>query len=947
MKNLKLFQASSNTEMPARSAYFFERPDAAQEAKGLKKPEGANLKERLESLDKSKKEKLKLGSKAELQRLSKSVKENDWEKTADKVHTLNEWHKREVGVAIEVGDNQYLLIHESQEAIQLILAEHVGKSVEELKAELTKLEVRYDANTYTKDKIPTAEPIAKLLEKRGKIKAKLSPEAVAAQAYNKDLEAISAGLKKKPEVASPTEILSAENTKYQLTLNKLYGKGKVPAEISLVFNLDGKIDVSKLNDTVYLKKKLDSVFRAGSTNEFQVKVREAQKSLDPNSTDFQSLEAVLAAFKVMDITYGNITGGSPEKRLARMEKSVKKLPGLKDFDAQKLFADTEKGVGVETDWQDFYNKSAKAETPEANSANKGKLASILDGGEVQMLRVDRKAHGGKDFEAFIDRMPGAALKNSLDVPQTVRGDSAYVYKYAELSGTQAEAAIANYRKNHPELEKAFAGLSPEEIAKSFQIAQVEIPNCENPAIVVKPSFKEKPVPAPVATKEDIECEEALKILKVFRNVPGGLGLIFRPMDWFTSDAERNYLADPAIVDMKGKVLRESEYLNASKRLDIVLDKRLGNKMDDVSGATKGLRSRSEFLAEKTKVGDTEVTNDIAAEKLMQDLGKKVREAGADKQGFAALDAKADATKEWREDMKKQGYSSRLIQLAEFMYQENFDAKGLHKSLKREEAAYALLKTRENWKETLAGNRSGKEKTPFDFSESKKQEKKNIGPLTFAQFAYEFPDAYEKMIPALIEAGVIKSKSEADSLSGKIVNEVLDESLYAEDKLDIRHPPEFVGDFVVIPPVKDGQVGLHRVSDDLIKEFLNVSSPAAHLMQIATAISGYMVYMKTGTGIPDNLPAQYRQKIDEIVKNGGDPKSIMGSTTFEEFERFIRTGNLDCGQSVVSVPLNEVRLTIPGWRMMEKWVGSAGNGECVGNAGTSGGTNPGDVGGGQI
>jgi hypothetical protein len=134
-----------------------------------------------------------------------------------------------------------------------------------------------------------------------------------------------------------------------------------------------------------------------------------------------------------------------------------------------------------------------------------------------------------------------------------------------------------------------------------------------------------------------------------------------------------------------------------------------------------------------------------------------------------------------------------------------------------------------------------------------------------------------------------------------------------------------------------------VNDNVIKELINVSSPAGHIMQIAAAISGYMVYMKTGIGIPSNLPAEYRQKIEEITKNGGDPKSIMGSTTFEEFERFIRTGSLDCGESVVSIPLNEVRLTIPGWRLMEQWIGAGG--ESCPTMGAGGNSTPGEVGGG--
>lgn len=946
MNNLKLFQAIySDTEMPARSAYleardFTERLDAPQDAR-VGKPEGETLEARRKDLDKKKLDKRK-GYKKELEYLAEETGEKNYEKVAEKIHTLDEWHKGKVGVAVEIGKNEYLLVHTSQEDLQLIMEEHKDKSPAELKAVLDTLKIEYDKPHYTKDQIPTAKPISKM--KKGEIVGKTAPSeaATAAEAYNKGLETINAGLKKQPEVASPTDILAAENVSYQRTLVKIYGKGKVPAEISRVFNLSKEVDVARLKtDPKYLKEIFGNVFRMGSTNEFQAKVREAQKDLDPNSADFQSFEKVLAAFKVMDITYGNIVGGSPEKRLARMEKNVKQLLGLKDFDAQKLFADEAKGVGVDTDWQDFYNKNSKAENAEVNDSNKVKLASILDGGEVQMLRVDRKTHSGKQFEAFIDRMPGAAFKNSLDVPKTVRGDSAYVYKYAEISGESVDKAIAKYRENHKEWEKACEGLSKEQIRQSFTVAQIEIPNCENPAIVVKPNFKPREIPTPVATPVAMDCEEALSLVKAYKNVPGGLSLVFRPLDWFASDADKNLLADPAILDMKGKVLRESEYLNTSKRLAPHAKKRLNDGMADILGRGesadslssfdkmmgKKVRSaddiRAEFLAQKTNVDGSEVTNEVAAEKLVKDLADKVEAAGKDKPEVEAFTLKAAALKDWKETAKKQGYSSKLIQLVEFMYQENFDSKKLKKNINTESTAFSLLKFRENWGETLAGKRRGKEKSPFDFSVSKKEEEK---PLTFAEFHSVAPQAYEQLVLALGKAGVAVN----DSLSNEKVNDVIDKALYGKEYLNTKHPPIAVGDVMVILPQNADKFNPYQLEPEILKELANVNSPLGHMVQIALAISSFLLptplYLKTGTGIPNDLVEKYREI---IKKNGGDPKSLFGEggvASFEEFARFIRTGEVNCGNNVISIPVNEVRLLLPGLNMLSKFVGNAGASE---------------------
>jgi len=910
MNNLKLFQATfRNTEAPARSLSleFAKRPDA-EIGNEISTPQGETLGKRLENAGKLRKEKLITGVKAKeaLKRLAETTPENNWEKVADNLHTLSEWHKKKVGSALKIGEDKYLLIHLSEGDLQLVLAEHKGKSPEDLKAELTKLGIKYDAEPYTKDKIPTVEPIDTYTEEDFPVT--LSPKAIAALNYNSNLETVNAGLRQQPEVASPAEILAGKHrSKYEVAIQHLYGgKGNIPVEIARVFNLSGEINADKLKaDPEYAKKVLDGVFRAGSTSEFQAKVRAAQEANKDNASYSQALEETLAAFKVMDITYGNVNrGDSLEKRLITMENGANKLPGLKGFSAQKLFADPDKGVGVDTNWQEFY---AKPPTPEKSKLNKIKIESILNGGEVQMLRVDRETHGSKNFKAFIDRMPGGALKNSLDVPQTVRGEKEYVYKYQALSGAEAQAAIANYRKNHSELEKFLAVLSPEQITQSFKVAQVEIPNCENPAIVVQPKFKEIPVPAPVATQEAVKCRQAISVIRAFRNVPGGFSLIFRPLDWFTPDSEKNYLADPAILDKDGKVLRESEYLNASKRLDIKYEKRLNNEVNDI--AKKGSQTVSEFLKAEVMFEGNKTNNAVAADILMRGLGAEMRKAEEGKTPAEAFTARATALKEWRETSKKIGCSNRLIQLAEFMYQENFDTKGLAATLDRENTAFSLLKFKEKWGETLAGNRREKDK--------------DKGPLTFTDLEKELPQAYKELIAALEKATGLP-KENFTLLGSREVNKVIEEALYGE-KLNIKHPPEFVGDFVVIPPHQDGKINMYHLGAGL--DVKNVSSPFNKMLQLALAASSFLLptplYLKTSTGIPDDLVEKYIEKIKE---NNGDVKSIFGkdgAPSFEEFVRFMRTGEVDCGQKVISIPINEVRLLIPGWNMLSKLVGGSG------------------------
>jgi hypothetical protein len=924
MKNTKTFSAMfPHTELPARSVYIGLTEELhAPQGDRVGKIEGDTLESRLKNLGEQKKEKLKLTSQVELKRLAETLKEKDWEVVADKVHTLSEWHKREVGTAIEVGKNQYLLIHASEEAVQLILAEHKGKSAEDLQSELAKLGIACDAKLYAKDKIPTAKPISKYLEGRGKPKVKpaAATDDAEAKIYNQALENVNADLKKQPKVASPVELLTAKHPKYKVALSRLYGgKDNIPAEVSRVFNLSGEIDAARLSDSTYAKEKLNGVFRAGSTRQLEAKVREAQKDLEKDSPYYQSLEETLAAFKVLDITYGNIEGSSPEKRLAIMDKNVKKLSGMKDFDAQKLFADPDKGVGADLDWQSFYKASTKAKSRIAQIS----LNSILKGGDVQMLRVDRADHNSDKFEAFIDRMPGSALVESMKTPQEVRGDKEYVYKYQSVSGAPAEAAVANYLKNHPELAGVLQG---KEAAQFFTVAQVEIPNCENPAIVVKPkleALQAKPVVAaavaPTPVEEALECEETLSIMRVFSNVPGGVGLIFRPLDWFTSDSRKNHLADPAILSMDGKVLRESEYLNASKRLGIKFDKRLNNQAAKIVGDTETV---PEFLKGKSKVDGKEIPQTEALDLLMKSLSEKVGAAGVGKTGMEALSAKALALKEWREAaLKEAGYSynnKRLVKLAEFMYEENLPtAEKLQTTLKRESTAYELLKFKQNWKETIF--------------ESKK---------TFAQLQAELPQTYTQVIGFLNSLGVTPEND-------AVVNDVVEKALYERQNLNITRPPEFAGDVMVIPPYVGDQLTMHRMGSELGKELLNTQSPLGHMLQIALAASGYLLYLKTGTGIPNDLPEIYRKKIEELARNGGDPKTILDDVEYKDFERFIRTGEVGCGKQVISIPVNEVRLLIPGWNLLELWGAGAGAGGKPCPTGVAGGSSGGGAAGGGI
>ena len=158
---------------------------------------------------------------------------------------------------------------------------------------------------------------------------------------------------------------------------------------------------------------------------------------------------------------------------------------------------------------------------------------------------------------------------------------------------------------------------------------------------------------------------------------------------------------------------------------------------------------------------------------------------------------------------------------------------------------------------------------------------------------------------------------------------IESALYDEDKLNVARPPEFVGDVVIIPPTTDKKGEYKRViwgaETSISKEMINVNSPFGLMIEVATLVSGYAIYLKTGTGKPDALQ-KYLDKIEGSANAKKKFKEIFGDQkAFEGFRNFVLNGQIpsESGGYGISYPLNEVRWLIPGWRLL---VDSLGGGK---------------------
>ena len=97
----------------------------------------------------------------------------------------------------------------------------------------------------------------------------------------------------------------------------------VPEDVKRLFGLDGKID---LKDKETMRK-----FRRGSTQQFEEWV--SQSELNPAKK-----AELIAAFKVLDVSYGRVAHGSSLERAYALDRSAKRNGGkkVKELFAKKL-----------------------------------------------------------------------------------------------------------------------------------------------------------------------------------------------------------------------------------------------------------------------------------------------------------------------------------------------------------------------------------------------------------------------------------------------------------------------------------------------------------------------------------------------------------------------------------------------------------------------------------
>ncbi|MCK5471845.1 hypothetical protein KAI54_01505 [Candidatus Gracilibacteria bacterium] len=893
----------------------------------------ANLDEKLEALQKLNREKRgkTKGTEKAWERLAEEI--NRTEISAEEIavmsHELVEAHDKEVGTAIKIRKDQYILAHASKGATELILKHHKVEiktlSAEKLKEIFKKAGFNCEEIVYGKDEIPKAKPFSKVIEewkmddsKKEKVVEQPTVQSVGkfrvdklmkngAQEYQESLNKLYNGvitINKTENLRDPTTHKKAgtaqagdrfkiiedvgKRGKYEYKIVQKIGEngqpeGKeyklcindgnrvsvgIPEDVKRLFGLDGKINIK---DQEAMRK-----FRRGSTRQFE-------EWVDQSDLDNIQKAELIAAFKVLDVSYGRIANGSSLERIYALDRSTKRNGGEK---TKELFAGK---LGFGMDWNVLYANFGEKKLGETPEKYKSKVESILRGGEVFMLRVDQKTHGGK-LEARIDRSSGDAWADNIGASKQLRGDSSYIYKYLEIRDSQQKEAI---------LKKYLDGKFNKNEIVNYQIAQIEIPNCENPAIVVK--ALEKVV---VTIEQPPKQKVSLTMARYFHNVPGDWTLALRPLDWFTAKAQRNYLADPAILSLEGKTLRRSEYLSARKRLDPKpkkylekrIDKVLGWRFDEVQerGVEKLLDN---YLSKKIIVKEGGKDFQRTNEKLIQTaLGWLKREmlAAGNGKDLKSFERRAKAKEAWKKEWKKRGCDEKMLEMAEILSDwEVRDFDGLKREMKREAQAYKLagyLKSRQNYKEFTAKRAS------------------------------EISDPKIKKILHELEINMDK---------GAII--AIESALYNEDKLNIARSSEFVGDVVIIPSTTDKKGKYKRVvwgtETSISKEIINVNSPFGLMLEVASLVNGYVIYLKTGTGKPDVLE-KYLDKIKSSVNAKKKFKEIFeNEKAFEGFRNFVLNGQIlnESGGYGISIPLNEVRLLIPGWKLLTEYLGGKGGG----------------------
>ncbi|MFA6458344.1 MAG: hypothetical protein WCV72_03070 [Patescibacteria group bacterium] len=867
------------------------------------------------------------------------------------VNGLIEKHDQEVGTAVQIEKERFMLVHASETAVKLVLAHNKIKaenvSPDQLERIFNAAGFQVEANLYEKDQIPTARPFSEVIKDGFTFEAspkKVAPAKAAIQEseihdvapknpsgssietllnggaaeYQRDLDAVYGAESNEPVNFVPgkfrvkealkvlndngkrtglvaagkeIEIVQTETGKFEksgksrvwgqlrqggwvamsyvdgvrsnvldLSANPGAKKKGAPAEVAALFNLKE----ADLGDKAKMQK-----LRLGSSQQFEQEV--ANSNLSPAKK-----AELIETFKVLDVSYGRVAkGNSPEREIA-LNKQVDGLTGGKKV--EELFADS---VGLGMKWNVLYSNSSAEKLSAKPNEHKQEVEDILRGGEVFMLRVDQKTHGGK-LEARIDQSKGDTWANNIDAPQTLRPQETYIYKYLEISDKSQKADIL----------KKYLGqdFNPNEVA-NYKIAQVEIPNCENPAIVIKKLEAPRPVAAPIPEAQKPEKSKAVSInaVQYFKNVPDGWTLIPRILDWTKPSSEFNNLPDPAIVDLRGKTLRESEYLNARKRLDTKPHKFIAENVDDVLGQSR------ESLAKYVEKNLDEKALPKMAASLKQEM-----EAAGDGKTIQSFVKRLEAKQKWETWWKDKGADERMFKAAELLYDWDCqDIADLEKKMKKEEDGFYLAK--------LLQNDSGKLKTinVADFGNSK----------------------LEKILE--------KYHVSTESVTAKTA---IERALYDEDKINAARPPQFAGDAVVVPPTfgsdHKSKLAIWENQASFGKEVINVHSPLSLTIEAASLLTGYLTYIRTGTGRADALGEYSKVRAEWLEGKKASPEAkakfeaiFKNQQSFDNFRNFVLKGQMpETGANKVSLPLNEIQVLIPGWKMIADFFG--GEEGCV-------------------
>lgn len=654
-----------------------------------------------------------------------------------------------------------------------------------------------------------------------------------------------------------------------------------------------------------------------------VDVAVAQGRLTPDEG-----KQLISAAQVLDmsVTGRDVTKG-PKDRLEFLESQAMRLGGQEKKKIVELFQE-QYGVDPKT-WELLYDKPL---TVEQNADNKKALDTLMQDSAVYVLRIDRASHKTGKLKVRIDASQGSTWRQNLDTPAKERGDKSYEYKYREITeGAEKQAVLKKYflqpqGKKYEALLSSMGITNPEEY---FQMAQIEIPNCENPAIVIKPSLDkfaalEPPKPDEPKCKS---CDYSLGVVFRNRKQLAWWNAIFRTPDLVKAGVEAsrgdksktNYKLDPEVRDAEKpkKVLRESELLEARKRVKIKPAADLHELFEKAGGigaldATPGLEGPEKeshrfsdkewgenldgWLKRTREVEGEDKTREQILTELSGDLFKRTQELPITGTVAERLRAGQKTIEDWRAEAKSKGYPKDLIKLAEKLALQGFtNMDGVKERIAKESAAAVIYKFEKDWSSKIRG--------------WKLEDLVKAGNASFV-------DADSRAIcEVLVRYGLLAREGDKFVSKGngdKKLRDVLEDVLYSNDKLDIAVPPRFVLDRIAIVPRRPResgkeQVNMHRLSSDALRDMINTTPLLLKVAQIAALITGGAVWFRTG-GIPKDLKERFA--------NTKELAELFDSTEqYEEFKRFIKTGTVDTGCMIVSMPVDEWEVLLPGWKVI--------------------------------